>query len=467
MNLSSLVDQPPPRDVPPGTPFLLGPDFDYDVDLNRFFASSSMLLMSVNTQVGYARDIGQFLTFLSSARGQHDWKKALETDFIAYYFWRCRDESGPRVSASTWNREVAAINKFYRWQLAVGIVDGNPVPQRVVGSTSAVDRRTQRDVPAAVMHGGRRTRMRWLPSDSYRRWRDVGIRGFDPNGMPSTDFRGRWASRNATFCDLMVRTGLRLSEQAALLVSDVPRDPTKSGYQRFWLPAAVSKNGAARWVYVPSSVARDLDGYLRFDRSEAVAEARDARRYERTPGAMVFAGGKVTVYQSSGATTRPAKLDAMDRAERRRILIETPEGLEPAALWLSERGLPVAVPTWKSMFRAANARCERQGVSLHCSAHTLRHSFAVLTLEQLQRGHISKLSEFNPQQRQHYVQIFGDPLDWVRRCLGHRSVETTQIYLHALAELEMETRMALISDAWDDPRLSAVGTVQSEMVPAS
>lgn len=72
-------------------------------------------------------------------------------------------------------------------------------------------------------------------------------------------------------------------------------------------------------------------------------------------------------------------------------------------------------------------------------------------MEQLQRGHIASLSELTSEQRGHYTRIFGDPLDWVRRRLGHRSVVTTQIYLHALAELEMHTRMALVPDEWDDP----------------
>lgn len=40
----------------------------------------------------------------------------------------------------------------------------------------------------------------------------------------------------------------------------------------------------------------------------------------------------------------------------------------------------------------------------------------------------------------------------MRRRLGHRSVLTTVIYLHALQELEMETRMALVPDLWEDPR---------------
>jgi len=105
------------------------------------------------------------------------------------------------------------------------------------------------------------------------------------------------------------------------------------------------------------------------------------------------------------------------------------------------------VSTWKDLFREANLRCRAHGVALSAHAHLLRHTFAVVTLEQLQRGHISTLAELNSEQRGHYTRIFGDPLDWVRRRLGHRSVVTTQTYLHALAELEMVTRMALVMEA--------------------
>jgi integrase len=102
---------------------------------------------------------------------------------------------------------------------------------------------------------------------------------------------------------------------------------------------------------------------------------------------------------------------------------------------------------------------------LSCHAHLLRHTFAVVTLEQLQRGHIAALAEMNPDQRGHYTRIFGDPLDWVRRRLGHRSVLTTVIYLHALQELEMETRMALVPDLWEDPRDTPLELVGDDAEP--
>src|SRR5699024_10895708 len=85
-------------------------------------------------------------------------------------------------------------------------------------------------------------------------------------------------------------------------------------------------------------------------------------------------------------------------------------------------------------------------------AHMLRHTFAVLTLEQLQRGHIAALAQLTPAQRGQYTRVFGAPLDWVRRRLGHRSVTPPQIDLQALETLNTEPRMIHTADAWVDPR---------------
>ncbi len=159
------------------------------------------------------------------------------------------------------------------------------------------------------------------------------------------------------------------------------------------------------------------------------------------------------------------KISQLNGEERRRLFVEGPDGLEPAAFWLSEDGQPVSVSTWKNMFAKANARCARHGAGLHAHAHMLRHTFAVLTLEQMQRGHIAKLAELNPEQRGHYTRVFGDPLDWVRRRLGHASITTTQIYMHTLEELEMETRMALVPDDWEDPRDTPPGELADDSRP--
>jgi hypothetical protein len=51
-----------------------------------------------------------------------------------------------------------------------------------------------------------------------------------------------------------VRTGLRLAEQTALTVFEMPTDRGLCGYQRFWLPAAIAEGGSARRVDVPESL---------------------------------------------------------------------------------------------------------------------------------------------------------------------------------------------------------------------
>jgi hypothetical protein len=72
----------------------------------------------------------------------------------------------------------------------------------------------------------------------------------------------------------MVRTGLRLSEQAGLTMFEVPLERRHAGYQRFWVPPAIAKGGSARWVYVPASVRAELATYIDVDRVEAVDDAR-------------------------------------------------------------------------------------------------------------------------------------------------------------------------------------------------
>ncbi|MFE3956056.1 tyrosine-type recombinase/integrase [Nocardia sp. NPDC059091] len=454
--------------VPAGTPFLISPRFEYDLALNEFFRSPGMLGAAWNTQAGYARDLAAFLTFLWKSRQRRSWRDVVEADHLAYDYWRRRDPAGPMIDDSTWDREVAAQNRFFKWQVSAQELHVNPIPQRecrVPPATSGhrgYKGQSSGQTPATYSHGRGRDKVEWLPQKSYRIWRDVGMRGYTAEGIPDPRFRGRWAARNATFCDLAVRTGMRLSEQSALTVFDLPLDHGQGGYQRFWLPTKVAKGMSARWVYVPASVRADLRAYVEIDRAEVVEDARVAGRYHRVRRPMVVEDpDRPTIRQGC----RKVRVEQLDPAQRRDLLIDGPEGLEPAAFWLSEFGTPIAVSTWKSLFGEANSRCEVKGVRLRAHAHMLRHTFAVITLEQLQRGHISALQEMTPQQRTHYVRIFGDPLDWVRRRLGHSSVVTTQIYLHALEELEMETRMALVPEGWDDPRSTPTDGFPDDVTP--
>ena len=132
------------------------------------------------------------------------------------------------------------------------------------------------------------------------------------------------------------------------------------------------------------------------------------------------------------------KVAQLDPSERLWLLIDGPNGLEPAMFWLTEMDPDDEIRLEATVPHREPALPQPRRPHLG-HPHSLRHTFAVVTLEQLQRGHIASQADRNPEQRRTYSLIFGDPLDWVRRRLGHRSVVTTQIYLHALAELEMGT----------------------------
>jgi hypothetical protein len=119
---------------------------------------------------------------------------------------------------------------FYEWAQGKKLVGASPIPLRAARDdppevTIMVPSRGARErkrVPATYAHDGGQEKLDWMPAPMYRRWRDVGVRGYTAQGLPDPGFRGRWAARNAAYTDLMVRTGLRITEQSALTVPELP-----------------------------------------------------------------------------------------------------------------------------------------------------------------------------------------------------------------------------------------------------
>ncbi len=232
------------HDVLDGQPFLLDPFGRYDVTLNLFF-TAELFAEPRNTQLAVAHDLKRFLTFLWESRGERSWRDASPEDRAAFKRWRLFDPEGPHVESSTWDREVATVNRFYRWAVRRGHVRENPIVQRE-SRVSPFRRSDGREVPAEASRTGPRRRVAWLTSAMYRQWRDVGVRGLDLQGRPDPGFRGRFASRNAAYTDLMFRTGLRLAEQTSLSLFDVPELAGGVVNARAWLPARIAKGGSAR-----------------------------------------------------------------------------------------------------------------------------------------------------------------------------------------------------------------------------
>lgn len=137
-----------------------------------------------------------------------------------------------------------------------------PIPQRAARSAPRgrpAPVLVQATVPATYGHDGGRERIEWLPPTSYRLWRDVGLRGNGADRLPSERFRERWAARNPSFADLMVRIGTRLSEQAHLTASEMSAGPGSGGYQRLRLPGAIAKYFGGR-PRPPGPVRFRIDG---------------------------------------------------------------------------------------------------------------------------------------------------------------------------------------------------------------
>jgi hypothetical protein len=113
-----------------GVPFLISPDGHYDIDLNAYFLLHPA---PENTQAAIAYDPASFLTFLWHHRqplGTRSWRDATPQDRAAYHRWRRIDERGRGVKGSTWGREVAPVNTFYRWAIESGFVEQKPILQR-------------------------------------------------------------------------------------------------------------------------------------------------------------------------------------------------------------------------------------------------------------------------------------------------------------------------------------------------
>ncbi|CAM5318895.1 hypothetical protein STENM223S_10399 [Streptomyces tendae] len=174
-----------------------------------------------NSVLGYARDVMLFVRFLETSRyGKPIW--ACDGDDLRAYkrvrLW-C---GGPgAVSVGTWNRSVAALDKWVAWSLDAGLL--RRAPFRYVDKTvmtPAGPRRVR--VNAEMETDPQDEPLRFVSFEDYLLWRNVGLRGELPEGGADPSWRGRHGERNALFADGLVHSGMRLGEGACLLVPGCP-----------------------------------------------------------------------------------------------------------------------------------------------------------------------------------------------------------------------------------------------------
>lgn len=444
-----------------GTPVLVTAAGHADARLNLFFRAGAMTGCTPATWRRYAFALVVWLEFLRVR--DRAWSEATAADVEAFKYWRLTAAGNARrVAPTSFDTDRAALSSFYAWASGrYGIV--NPVP-------SAVTSRSIRAGRAAGSAGrGRdplrpacsaRRQVKWMLRPAFEQWRDIGLRGYGFSGLRRPGWRGgAWEDRDAAFADGLYGTGLRVAEWASVLDVEVP-EPAGARFAQARLAAACVKGGGeGRGYRVPSGVLRSLESYLdpvEGSRAEAITRARRAGRYERLGGARIVTGfsARTRVLTVAGGHL---PLDAVGPDERRLLFRETPQGLEPLAVWLSASGLPKRAHSWQDTFGAANARVEaawvevdprgrvQQRCPLWCRPHMLRHSFALKWYSILSVVWNQRIAGFDDSEVKDLREQFGDLWYQLAALMGHRNPMTTRdIYLEPFAALEVDYLMSLL-----------------------
>ncbi|MFE7531454.1 tyrosine-type recombinase/integrase [Kitasatospora sp. NPDC057542] len=430
-----MLDRVP---VPERMPFLLDVDGSYDVELNRFFRSLPMLgCPAAQSWEGYARDLAIWGRFLRDHRGRSVWEADRE-DFDAFYAARRLSQPPFRVSAGTWNRSAAALEKFYSWAVERRLVPAAPFSYRQVrvpGQRGGVLVAEVREKAA----GG--SAVKFLSMERYAVFRDVGLLGRRLDGSETPGCRLRCGARNAAFAELLVTTGVRLEEGGSLLLPEIVRLRPEPGARsaRHDLAPLTTKGDKGRAVRMPQRWLRRAADYIEVERALTLARVAarggwsggdwlEVRETGPLGGRLRMAVGWVPVRWADLAPAERMALMEVDAGGRR---------LGPLALWLSERGTPMALNSWEYAFARACERAAAAGVVVDCSPHTCRHTFAVHMLTQLVRGQIAAMRSGEPDLRMSvYRRVMGDPLAILQRLLGHSHITSTYIYLDSLAEAQ-------------------------------
>ncbi|MFJ2264439.1 tyrosine-type recombinase/integrase [Streptomyces sp. NPDC087844] len=431
-----------------GQPFVLGANGSYDVHLNRFLRElPSWGVRADNSVMAYARDVTLFVRFLeTSRRGKRIWDCDGE-DLRAYKRVRLWTDGPQAVSVGTWNRSVAALDKWVAWSLDAGLLPRAPfryVDKTVM--TPAGPRRVH--VNAEMESDPQDEPLRFVAFEDYLLWRNVGLRGELPEGRSDSRWRGRHGERNGLFADVLVHSGMRLGEGASLLVPEVP---PLSGPGEIRVAGAVAKRGRGRRVYLPPRKVRQVHHFLAVERDAIVVQCAAAGGFPGWSDARQVARAGRYALLAQGAQ-RSWPYARISPTERRRLAWDDSGVVsgEPLWLWLADDGRPLQSAAWQAAFRRANERCTSFGLGIEVHPHTLRHTYAVYMLGLLLRQAVRALGQplKGPLARSELRRLLvGNPMRTLQLLLGHAREATVYVYLDVLDEAQEIVLGALAQ--WD------------------
>lgn len=426
-----------PRRV--GQPFLLDPLGAPDLRVNSWFDSDDVRGLERSTWRKYAYSLVVWLSFLW-AYGR-PWYDVEPAAVEAFKVWRMLDARNPRpVESGTYGDNLTNLRLFYVWAAAEFQV---PNPIRVRRTRGKRWDGTPAEKPVTAPKATRDRNVKWFDPAGYERYRDCGLLGLTLEGDEDRGWRGRNGQRNAAFADLLYGSGVRLEEGGSLLLVELPPDDPSRGYYTCHMAEQCAKGKTARTYWMPRKALLPVLDYCEGERATAVRRAQAAGRYERMAGVRLLArmlSGRRARLVAQDGTVSEVSLDSLPPRERRRLLRETPQGLEPVALWLNEDGLPRDPHGWEHVFAAANKRLRGLGLEGFAGApHMLRHSFALRWFSVGRLLFDRKFAHLEGEELRDLRYEFGSTWDLVRLLLGHADQRTTkEVYLEPFQALELE-----------------------------
>lgn len=466
------------RSVPTGMPFFLEGTGAYSELVNDFLRSlPANGCASANTWRAYAYDLNTFCRFLRSLPDRPSLLSVERRHIDVYAATRRRDLSSRpaaagRVDNATWNRAIITLDSFYGWARHR---DPNTHPPFVYKEASV------RSPFGHVVATRRNTALaRRAPTDTvkcisleeFKLFRDHGLAGLPEDGTDSRGFLGRNPLRNVAFADLAVATGMRLEENASLLLAELPGGarPRPEGAQSYAtrLGRLTTKGDKGRRIWISRRV---LDGslraYLEEERDDAVFRARTAGRYASLDGVVGVSEWRLDRCMAVENGRRVAiRYDAVRHGQRSSLYTCGGDGLpcDPGMLWLTGSGMPMGIGSFDAVFARARDHLRREhGRDLVVTPHTLRHTFAVYMLAHLIRTMFDHLAGLRAEKRKvssnAYAALMHDPLRRLQLLLGHASAESTRIYLTYLEEADELVEHAIAS--WGE-RLEGSGTFDEQ-----
>lgn len=446
-----------------GVPFVLSATGAYDHLMSGFFRCLPMLQVPAeNSWRTYAIQANLAAEFITGPCRRSSLLHATFDDFASYKRIR-RNSRQPQVDAKTWNVQIAALEKFYQYALLKGFVTEIPFRYRksrvvVNGVTEVRNTNSLYDLtPVDDV-------VRCLSLGEYEFFRDVGLMGMRPDrGGRRANSKCRNETRNCALSELLVTTGMRITECLVMFRSELPTydyAPDRLASEAL-LSRGTTKRQKAREILVSHRVMSTyVDPYIHSDRANAVYKARDCGRYERLRSKRLAHDTQPTSVRFNVAGRIQSKsLDLLTAVERRNIFAQVNnKATEPLVLWCGEDGLPLSADAVRRSFSRACDSCnenqeaaKRFGRPMHVTPHTLRHTFAVAYLNQLIREVGLSIrrdlrgAEADDAERQR--RVFMDPLNELRKRLGHSTVEATFKYLTYLRQAKATAFAAV--EGWD------------------